>query len=73
MASTPATSPLLVLDLVASLAGPAPRPAAVILAVIAAAAQLARPLRDANRRGDAHPRISVAKLAAIAPDACRLH
>jgi hypothetical protein len=30
-------------------------------------------LRAANRRGERPPPLNVAKLAAIAPDACRLH
>jgi len=32
-----------------------------------------RMLRAANRRGERPPPLNVAKLAAIAPDACRLH
>ena len=60
---------LLALELVSSLA-----PLAVILATIAAAAPTRDALlRDANRRGARPPPLSVAKLIAIAPGACRLH
>jgi hypothetical protein len=30
-------------------------------------------VREANRRGERPPPLSVAKLTSIAPDACRLH
>ena len=48
-------------------------PLPVILATIAAAAPAREALlRDANRRGARPPPLSVAKLIAIAPGACRL-
>jgi hypothetical protein len=65
---------LVALDLVASLAAYNRAPLAVILAAIAEAAPAREALlRDANRRGERPPPLRVAKLAAIAPDACRLH
>ena len=65
---------LLALDLVASLAAYDRAPLPVILAAIAEAAPTRETLlRDANRCGERPPPLSVAKLAAIAPDACRLH
>jgi hypothetical protein len=65
---------LLALELVASLAAYDRAPLPVILAAIAAAAPTREALvRDANRRGERPPPLSVAKLAAIAPDTCRLH
>jgi hypothetical protein len=49
-------------------------PLPVILAAIAAAAPTREALlRDANQRGERPPRLNVARLTAIAPDACRLH
>jgi hypothetical protein len=49
-------------------------PLPVIMAAIAAAAPTREALvRDANQRGERPPPLNVAKLAAIAPDACRLH
>ena len=65
---------LLALELVSSLAAYNRAPLAVILATIAAAAPTRDAiLRDANRRGARPPPLSVAKLIAIAPGACRLH
>jgi hypothetical protein len=62
------------LDLVASLAAYNRAPLAVIPAAIAEAAPARETLlRDANRRGERPPPLSVARLAAIAPDAFRLH
>jgi hypothetical protein len=65
---------LVALDLIASLAAYGRAPLPIILAAIAAAAPTREALvRDANRRGERPPPMSVAKLAAIAPGACRLH
>jgi hypothetical protein len=65
---------LLALELVSSLAAYNRAPLAVILATIATAAPTRDAiLRDANRRGARPPPLSVAKLIAIAPGACRLH
>jgi hypothetical protein len=65
---------LLALELVASLAAYDRAPLPVILAAIAEAAPTREALvRDANRRGERPPPLSVARLAAIAPDVCRLH
>jgi hypothetical protein len=65
---------LLALELVASLAAYDRAPLSVILAAIAAAAPTREALvRDANRRGERPPPLNVARLTAIAPDACRLH
>jgi hypothetical protein len=42
--------------------------------ILAAAAPTREALvREANRRGERPPPLSVARLVAIAPDACRLH
>ncbi len=65
---------LLALELVASLAAYDRAPLPVILAAIAEAAPTREALvRDANRLGQRPPPLNVAKLIAIAPDACRLH
>jgi hypothetical protein len=65
---------LLALELVASLAAYDRAPLPVILAAIAEAAPTREALvRDANRRGERPPPLNVARLTAIAPDACRLH
>ena len=65
---------LLALELIASLAAYNRAPLPVILAAIAAAAPTREALvRDANRRGERPPPLNVARLTAIAPDACRLH
>jgi hypothetical protein len=65
---------LLTLELVASLAAYNRAPLAVILAAIAEAAPTRETLvREANRLGQRPPPLSVAKLIAIAPSACRLH
>ena len=65
---------LLALELVASLAAYNRAPLPVILAAIAAAAPTREALlRDANQRGERPPPLNVARLTAIAPDACRLH
>jgi hypothetical protein len=65
---------LLSLELIASLAAYDRAPLPVILAAIAAAAPTREALvRDANRLGQRPPPLSVAKLIAIAPGACRLH
>ena len=64
---------LLALELVASLAAYNRAPLPVVLAAIAAAAPTREALvRDANRRGERPPPLNVARLTAIAPDACRL-
>ena len=65
---------LLALELVSSLAAYNRAPLAFILAAIAAAAPTRDALlRDANQRGERPPPLNVARLTAIAPDACRLH
>jgi hypothetical protein len=65
---------LLALELIASLAAYNRAPLPVILAAIVAAAPTREALvREANRRGQRPPPLNVAKLIAIAPDACRLH
>jgi hypothetical protein len=65
---------LLALELVASLAAYNRAPLPVILAAIAEAAPTREALlRDANQRGERPPALNVARLTAIAPDACRLH
>jgi hypothetical protein len=65
---------LLALELVASLAAYNRAQLPVILATIAAAAPTREALvREANRLGQRPPPLSVARLTAIAPDACRLH
>jgi hypothetical protein len=65
---------LLALELVASLAAYNRAPLPVILAAIAEAAPTREALvRDANQRGERPPPLNVARLTAIAPDACRLH
>jgi hypothetical protein len=65
---------LLALELVASLAAYNRAPLPVILAAIAEAAPTREALvRDANRLGQRPPPLKVARLIAIAPDACRLH
>ena len=65
---------LLALELVASLAAYDRAPLPVILAAIAEAAPARETLvREANRRGERPPPLNAAKLAAIAPAACRLH
>jgi hypothetical protein len=65
---------LLALELIASIAAYDRSPLPVILAAIAAAAPTREALvRDANRRGERPPPLNVARLTAIAPDACRLH
>ena len=65
---------LLALELISSLAAYNRAPLAVILAAIAEAAPTREALvRDANRLGQRPPPLNVAKLTAIAPDACRLH
>jgi hypothetical protein len=65
---------LLSLELVASLAAYNRAPLPVTLATIAAAAPTREALvREANRLGQRPPPLNVAKLTAIAPDACRLH
>jgi hypothetical protein len=65
---------LLAFELVASLAAYNRAPLPVILAAIAEAAPTREALlRDANQRGERPPPLSVARLTAIAPDACRLH
>ena len=65
---------LLALELVASLAAYNRAPLPVVLAAIAAAAPTREALvRDANRRGERPPPLNLARLTAIAPDACRLH
>jgi hypothetical protein len=65
---------LVALELIASLAAYNRAPLPVILAAIASAAQTREALvRDANRLGQRPPPLSVAKLIAIAPGACRLH
>jgi hypothetical protein len=65
---------LLALELIASLAAYNRAPLPVILAAIAEAAPTREALvRDANRRGARPPPLNVARLTAIAPDACRLH
>ena len=71
------TASLLALELIASLAAYEDRaPLPVILASIAEATE-PRPgkalVRDANRLGQRPPPLNVARLIAIAPDACRLH
>ena len=64
---------LLALELVASLAAYDHAPLPIILAAIAEAAPTREALvRDANRRGERPPPLNVARLTAIAPDACRL-
>jgi hypothetical protein len=65
---------LLSLELISSLAAYNRAPLAVILAALAAAAPTREALlRDANQRGERPPPLNVARLAAIAPGACRLH
>ena len=65
---------LLALELISSLAAYNRAPLAVILAAIAEAAPTREALlRDANQRGEPPPPLNVARLTAIAPDACRLH
>jgi hypothetical protein len=65
---------LLALELISSLAAYDRAPLAVILAAIAEAAPTREALlRDANQRGERPPPLSVARLTAIAPGACRLH
>ncbi len=65
---------LLALELIASLAAYDRAPPPVILVAIAEAAPTREVLlRDANQRGERPPPLNVAKLSAIAPDACRLH
>jgi hypothetical protein len=65
---------LLALELVASLAAYNRAPLPVVLAAIAAAAPTREALvRDANRRSERPPPLNLARLTAIAPDACRLH
>jgi hypothetical protein len=65
---------LLALELVASLAAYDRAPLPVILTAIAEAAPTREALlRDANRLGQRPPPLNVARLDAIAPDACRLH
>jgi hypothetical protein len=65
---------LLALELVASLAAYNRAPLPVILAAIAEAAPTREALvREANQRGERPPPLNVARLTAIAPDACRLH
>jgi hypothetical protein len=65
---------LLALELIASLAAYDRAPPPVILAAIAEAAPTREALlRDANQRGERPPPLNVARLTAIAPDACRLH
>jgi hypothetical protein len=65
---------LLALELIASLAAYNRAPLAVILASIAEAAPTREALvRDANQLGQRPPPLNVARLAAIAPGACRLH
>ena len=65
---------LLALELIATLAAYNRAPLPVIMAAIAAAAPTRELLlRDANRLGQRPPPLNVAKLTAIAPDACRLH
>jgi hypothetical protein len=65
---------LLALELVVALTAYGRAPLPVILAAIAEAAPTREALvRDANRRGERPPPLNVARLAAIAPGACRLH
>ena len=65
---------LLALELIASIAAYDRAPLPVILAAIAEAAPTREALlRDANQRGERPPPLNVARLTAIAPDACRLH
>ena len=65
---------LLALELIASLSAYGRAPIATILAAIAEAAPTREALvREANRLGQRPPPLSVARLTAIAPGACRLH
>jgi hypothetical protein len=64
---------LLALELVASLAADNRAPPVILAAIAAAAPTREALVRDANQRGERPPPLNVAKLAAIAPDACRLH
>jgi hypothetical protein len=65
---------LLALELISSLAAYNRAPLAIILAAIAEAAPTREALvREANRLGQRPPPLSVARLTALAPDACRLH